>query len=85
MALNIARVTDTIDHGGAIITGSPDTVVNDLPMARVTDQVQCNIHGTQTIVTGSGTLYCNSLPVARIGDLVSCGAVIVSGSPDTFN
>ena len=81
----IARVGDRISHGGEIVTGSNKCEVNNRPVARVGDTVECDIHGTQTIVAGSSNLVDENRDVARIGDLVSCGAVIVTGSEDTLN
>lgn len=85
MSINIARVTDTISHGGSIVAGSPTVQVNDLAVARLGDSVICDIHGSQVISSASDNLYADGIAVARIGDSISCGAVISSGSPDTFN
>jgi uncharacterized Zn-binding protein involved in type VI secretion len=80
----VARIDDTISHGGVIIEGSATVVTNSRLTARLGDAVICNIHGLQKIVTASSTVFANSRGVARVGDLVSCGAVIVSGSPNTY-
>ncbi len=82
---NVARIGDTIDHGGAIVSGSEKLLTNGIPTARIGDSVICQIHGGQVITSGSDNLFADDRNVARIGDSVSCGAVIVSGSPDTFN
>jgi len=79
---NVARLSDTISHGGSIITGSPDTTVNSLPVARLTDLVDCAIHGINSIVSASATVRVNGLGVARLGDATACGATISSASPD---
>ncbi len=79
---NVARLTDSISHGGNIITASPDTILNDLPVARLTDLVNCAIHGINPIVTASSTVSVNGLGVARLGDSTACGAVIVTASPN---
>lgn len=76
----VARLTDTHSHGGSIITGSPDHYDQGLPVARVTDQATCVLHGVVTIVTGSGQTFVNGLALARIGDSLSCGSTISSGS-----
>ena len=81
----IARVGDSISHGGSIVTGSTTTQVNNRPVAREGDTVQCDIHGTQVITGGSPNLVDENKNVARIGDPVSCGAVITSGSEDSIN
>jgi uncharacterized Zn-binding protein involved in type VI secretion len=80
MATAIARIGDTLDHGGMILTGSPNWQCNGIAIARVGDTAHCNIHGTVTITTGSPNWTVNSQAMARIGSLCSCGAVINSGS-----
>jgi uncharacterized Zn-binding protein involved in type VI secretion len=79
-----ARIGDQISHGGSIVTGSPNREINNRKIARVSDSVSCVIHGMVSIVTGSSNTFSENLPVARIGDSCSCGAIIVSGSNDTF-
>lgn len=79
---SVARVGDSISHGGGIIQGSPNVFTNGIPTARLGDAVECAIHGLQTITSASTTVRANSKGVARIGDSISCGAVITSGSPN---
>lgn len=81
---NTARQGDLHSHGGTIIMGSPDTYANGMRVARQTDQAMCPIHGMVEIIQGSGTVYANGLRIARLGDLISCGAIIITGSPDTY-
>lgn len=80
---NAARLGDTISHGGAIVEGSPNTVDNGIPVARLGDAVICDIHGGQVISSASPDCFVNGIPRARFGDSISCGAIIVSASPDT--
>lgn len=80
----IARVGDSISHGGSIVEGSPTVNANGIPIARIGDAVICNRHGAQAIKTGSGTVFANKIGVARIGDTCTCGAVIVDGSPNVY-
>lgn len=80
MSQPVARIGDSIDHGGEIISGSPNWKCNGSPIARVTDHVACKAHGVQTIDTGSPNWKCNGLAIARIGSVCSCGARIVTGS-----
>ncbi len=82
MTTPIARLGDTIDHGGTIITASPTWKCNSIPIARVGDEVMCFIHGLQTITTGSPAWTVDGRAMARIGSSCSCGAVINSGSPN---
>jgi uncharacterized Zn-binding protein involved in type VI secretion len=80
----VARITDTISHGGAIIEGSPNDYTNGLNTARVGDAVVCAIHGLVAIKTGSCKVRTNGRPSARrIKDITTCNALITSGSPNT--
>jgi len=76
----VARIGDAISHGGVIITGSSNVMVNGLGVARLGDSVNCAIHGLRVISTASAITHANGLGVAREGDFVTCGAVIVTGS-----
>lgn len=76
----VARVGDATDHGGTIVSGSPDVNANGIPVARVGDSHVCPIHGTNSITSGSPDVNANGIPVARIGDSTECGATIVTGS-----
>jgi len=80
----VARLNDTIDHGGHITSGSPNALTNGLPTARVGDSAVCDIHGSVTIIEGSCITRTNGLPTARVGDKLSCGAKISSGSPNAY-
>lgn len=75
-----ARIGDSGSHGGVIITGSPDLIVDGSPCARITDIYACPIHGPNPIVQGAPYSLANGLLMARIGDHTACGAVIISGS-----
>lgn len=80
MARGIARVGDTISHGGSITSGSGNVLTNGRGTARIGDSVVCSIHGAQAIASGSGTDLANGRGVARIGDSITCGATITSAS-----
>jgi uncharacterized Zn-binding protein involved in type VI secretion len=86
-----ARLGDTATHGGAIVTASPFVFSEDFlhPLARLTDEFLCDIHGAQTIVTASKFVFEDAggawLPYARSGDLISCTAIIIEPcSPVVF-
>lgn len=81
-----ARIGDTTDHGGTIITGASHTFINGIPAARKGDLHSCPIpgHGVTQIVTGSDSVDIEGSPAARVGDSCGCGAVIITGSPDMF-
>lgn len=82
MTTAIARIGDSISHGGTITSGSPNWKCNGIAIARVTDTANCFVHGPVTITTGSPNYQCNGLAIARIGSLCSCGATITTGSPN---
>lgn len=79
----VARVTDTISHGGAITSGSPTVFVNALPVARLGDAAVCDVHGPTVIDSASAFSRANGIGIARVGDSLACGATITSGSPNT--
>lgn len=69
-----------------IITGSPDTLVNGYPVARLGDTVKTSCGHYGKIITASPTHFANGLGVARLGDSTSGCFVgkIITASPDTF-
>lgn len=79
-----ARLGDPGSHGGTIVTGSPDVILNGKNVARVGDTYACPIHGPNPIVEGSPDDFVNGKKVARVGDATECGAVITDGSPDDY-
>ncbi|WP_088893215.1 PAAR domain-containing protein [Leptolyngbya ohadii] len=80
----VARIGDTISHGGNIIGGSPDCYCNGQQVGRLGDPVLCFAHGVQAISSASSTTFANGIGVARLGDSITCGAVISSASPDVW-
>lgn len=74
---------------GIIITGSPNTIVNGIPMARTGD---IGIHNCphcpiNMCITGSPNTLANGRQIHRIGDLVTefCGiGFTVTGSINTL-
>ncbi|HBZ17297.1 PAAR domain-containing protein [Pantoea sp. NPDC088449] len=76
-----ARISDSISHGGSIISGSGNVMINSLPAAAVgISNAVCSIDGSTVVASGSGTVFINNQPAARISDSTACGATIVSGS-----
>lgn len=78
---------------GAIASGSPDTVTNDLLAARATlDIVACGGtppicipgHQGKPIAQGSDSVFINDQPAARKTDKVKCSAKIEDGSHNVF-
>jgi uncharacterized Zn-binding protein involved in type VI secretion len=79
----VARLGDTSDHGGTIISASSDTFADGVAIARSGDMHSCPIsgHGV-TAMTSSSTTLVNGKSVIRVTvDQAGCGAKIVSGSP----
>jgi uncharacterized Zn-binding protein involved in type VI secretion len=86
MGSPVARLGDTSNHGGTIITAASSTFINGKLAARKGDLHSCPIpgHGVTPITSGSDSVIVEGRPIARIGDTVGCGAIINSGSPDTL-
>ncbi|MGP9688648.1 PAAR domain-containing protein [Psychrobacter sp. AOP22-C1-C5] len=66
-------------HGGTVITGSPHTTHNGIPVARKGDQVMCKkCKKVTTIVSGDASFVVDGAPIARGGDVTSCGAKLIA-------
>jgi uncharacterized Zn-binding protein involved in type VI secretion len=78
----VIRIGDPGSHGGTVTSGSPDTTVNGLAVARVGDTYNCPDHGPNAITNGSPNVTANGQAVARVGDQTACGATLQGGSPD---
>lgn len=81
----IVRLGDNSSHGGSMITANGRFKVNGIQACVNGDLHSCPIpgHGTTAIVSVSPTKS-NGQCVSKIGDQVGCGAVIVSGSQNSF-
>lgn len=79
MARTCVVVGDGLSNGGSVISGSPYTDIEGLPMARVGDKVLCAVHGAGSIITGDIALIIDGNAAARHGDRVSCGCQLVAG------
>lgn len=91
MGLPAARVGDLFlgtegsnAHGGPLTEGSPNVLTNNIPSSRVTDDGECDEHGTVQLITGSPTVLVNGLPFSRLTDAVNCDAVMITGSPNVL-
>ena len=79
MARNWIVVGDPTSSGGSVVTGSPFTDIDGIPVARVTDQATCPRHkGAYPIVDGDNTLVVDGQPVALHGSSLSCGCKVLS-------
>ncbi len=76
---------DSIDHGGAVVGGTPTTDSGGKPIARIGDPVICSKHGSTTIVSGDQTLIIDGQPAARHGDRTGCGATLLSSQTATVD
>ena len=81
----VARIGDSSDHGGVIITCAAKTKVEGKLVARVGDLHSCPIpgHGVTPIVTGSPRFKAEGQRVARSTSLTGCGASIIGGATKT--
>lgn len=66
-------------HGGEVITGSPHTTHNGIPVSRKGDKVICRkCKKLTTILTGDPSFIVDGSPIARGGDVTSCGAKLIA-------
>lgn len=66
-------------HGGKVISGSPHTTHNGIPISRKGDKVICKkCKKVTTILTGDPSFVVDGAPIARGGDITSCGAKLIS-------
>lgn len=78
----IAVIGSSSSHGGSIITGDPNVLVNGKLVSRKGDLHTCPLpgHGVTAIVGNCvETLIIDGAPVAKVGSVCGCGAVISSG------
>ena len=77
----------------AIIAGSPDVLINNMPAVRKGDALFMDIcpcpfmvHGVspRMMDEGSATVLINNMPAVRVGDAVDTGGAIGAGSPDVL-
>lgn len=83
MSNPVARLGDTSTHGGAIVTAASKTKCEGAFVARVTDILDCPIHGPNPIVTGSPNYLVEGQQCARTTSLTACGASIIGGATKT--
>lgn len=69
----------TTTHGGKVISGSPHTTHNGIPVSRKGDKVICKkCKKLTTILTGDPSFIVDGAPIARAGDVTSCGAKLTA-------
>ncbi|WP_350655622.1 PAAR domain-containing protein [Psychrobacter sp. S1-30-MNA-CIBAN-0213] len=66
-------------HGGTVISGSPHTTHNGIPVSRKGDKVICKkCKKVTTILSGDPSFIVDGAPIARGGDVTSCGAKLIA-------
>lgn len=81
----VVVVGDRTSHGGTVLEGAADTLVQGRQVARVGDRVSCSRdgHSPGVIITGDETSLVDGKPIARHGDKCSCGATLIASVTDT--
>ena len=86
MGAPVSRIGDTSTHGGALIsTPVINTWCNGRKVCTIGAILACPIHGPNPIV-GTPVIdqWVDGNKLSVIGAVCACGAVISSGSPDTY-
>lgn len=87
-----ARRSDSTNHGGAIVQGSPSVLIAGQPAARLGDFASCPLacpggapHTGGLIATGSTTVLVNGQRAARAGSVVNetCAASTIANGATT--
>ena len=66
-------------HGGTVISGSPHTTHNGIPVSRKGDKVICKkCKKVTTILSGDASFIVDGAPIARAGDVTSCGSKLIA-------
>lgn len=92
MSLKIITVGDSTDHGGKVISGSPNHDIDGRAIARIGDQVACPMlypggapHGVNKIITGHATLTADGIPVAVENCVTECGCKLIGSLRGSVN
>lgn len=87
MSLQIIVVGDSTDHGGKVISGSPNRDIDGKAIARLGDKVECpqyypggRPHGINKIITAHNAVTVDGIPVAVHGCATECGCKLIGGS-----
>lgn len=84
MSRPAAFLSSGTGHGGMVVGGSSDVLVNGKKGAAVGHAVICPQHGPTCIVTGRSDVLINGKPMSRLHDKVKCsapGALVDHGPP----
>ena len=92
MSLKIITVGDLTDHGGVVISGSPNHDIRGRAIARLGDKVDCpqpypggKPHGVNKIITAHDTLTVDGVSVAVEGCTTECGCKLIGSLPATVD
>ncbi|WP_211467019.1 PAAR domain-containing protein [Collimonas silvisoli] len=77
MNLYMIVVGDCTDHGGVVLSGSGNRLIDGKAIARIGDQVSCPRHGTNKIVEGHPTFTIDGKAAALTGCKTECGSVLL--------
>ena len=83
MGYPYARVSDQCTHNAVVMTGSPTSQIDNLPVARLNDLIYCPKHGVNPIISVLPMTQIDNLSAAHVQAIAQCGAVIITGSPET--
>ncbi|WP_321788950.1 PAAR domain-containing protein [Paraburkholderia sp. J94] len=79
--MDLIRLGDTTDHGGAVVTGSSTMDYDGKPVARKGDLIECPLHPQiqpNVILEGDEEISDHGIPVARHGHHATCGCSLIS-------
>lgn len=63
-----ARIGDPFDCGDYIAEGSPDVLVNNIPLARLNDPTTGHgCWGANQLIEGASTVFINGIPASYLG------------------
>lgn len=83
MPKKIILLGDPTNHGGMVISGSPNDTIDGKRVARFGDLVDCPMHGTNRIIEGLPSYCVDGMPVALEGHHTECGSVLIGTSAST--
>jgi uncharacterized Zn-binding protein involved in type VI secretion len=85
MGKPVIRVGDKTSHGGEVLTGSANFIVDGKPVARLGDKVSCPLHPSETVISNASATYItDGQPTARDGDTTACGATLIASQAHYF-
>ncbi len=81
----VIRVGDKTSHGGEVLSGSTNFIVDGKQVARMGDQVSCPQCKAPTVIgSASSTYITDGKGTARDGDKTACGATLIASQAAYF-